>query len=83
MKVKQITLDDEEMPERVMLDCSHDEALLIAALIGKASADKLDILLPEGARVGAEIFDALTGGVFNRFYEDGVNEAIGTRQVRS
>ncbi|MBM9507978.1 hypothetical protein [Actinacidiphila acididurans] len=76
MKVKQITLDDEEMPERVLLDCSHDEAVLIAALLGRQDAGDLAAVVPHGGRLGAEVYDALAGSVFNRFYDDGVAGAV-------
>jgi hypothetical protein len=83
MKVKKISLDDEEMPERVLLDCSHDEAVLIASLLGKHNSDDLDAVIPGGGRLGGDVYDALTGSVFNRFYDDGVAGAVAALRRRS
>lgn len=83
MKVKRIDLDDGEMPERVLVELSHDEAMLTAALLGRLDTAELNEVLPGGAALGADIYDGLAGSLFNRFYGDGVAEAVGMRRRQS
>jgi hypothetical protein len=75
MKVKQISLDDEEMPERVLVDLSHDEALYLALMLGKQNHNDMNQVMPSGATHGEAVYDGLAGGLFNRFYDDGVQGA--------
>lgn len=35
MKVKRIDLDDEQMPARIQVELSHDEATYLAVLLGQ------------------------------------------------
>jgi hypothetical protein len=82
VKVKRIDLDDEEMPERVLVELSHDEAAYLALLLGKQNANDMNEIMPGGYLQGGAIYDGLTGSLFNRFYEDGaagVAEAIRAR----
>lgn len=76
MKVKRIDLDDEEMPERITVELTHDEAAYIAALTGKQSFSSAEAIAPGGGHLNSAVHSALNGVVFNRFYEDGVAEAI-------
>lgn len=78
MKVKRIDLDDDERPETVTVEFAHDEAVFLALLLGKQNGTEQEAVMPGGARLGGEIYDGLTGGVFNRFYEDGVTDAAKT-----
>lgn len=72
MKVRRIDLDDDEMPERVLAELSHDEATLVATILGKYDYAALEALLPGGGALGGSVYDGLSGGLFNRFYDDGV-----------
>ncbi|MCX5584295.1 hypothetical protein [Streptomyces erythrochromogenes] len=76
MKVKRIDLDDDEMPERVLVELSHDEATYLATLLGKQNHNDGEAVLQGGAALGGAVYDGLTGGIFNRFYEDGVDGAV-------
>lgn len=75
MKVRRIDLDDEEMPERALVELSHDEALYLALLIGKTNGPRNEAVMPGGAKHGEAVYGALTGGLFNRFYDGGIQEA--------
>jgi hypothetical protein len=76
VKVKRIDLDDEEMPERVLVELSHDEAAFLALLLGRQNSTTMNEALPGGSLVGTEAYEGLTGALFNRFYEDGVQGAV-------
>lgn len=82
MKVKRIDLDDEEMPERVLVELSHDEAVYLALLIGKQNSNDMNEVTPGGSDLGGAVYDGLTGSLFNRFYEDGVDEAARAMRAR-
>jgi hypothetical protein len=75
MKVKRIDLDDDENPETITVELTHDEAVFLALFLGKQNGVEEEAVMPGGSRLGGEIYDGLTGGVFNRFYEDGVADA--------
>lgn len=83
MKVKRIDLDDEEVPERVLVELSHDEAAYLALLLGKQNGNAANEITPGGAALGGAVHNGLTGGLFNRFYEDGVDGAVQAMRVRS
>ncbi|MBT2467872.1 hypothetical protein J7E97_08285 [Streptomyces sp. ISL-66] len=76
MKVKRIDLDDDEMPERILVELSHDEAVYLAVLLGKQSPSDREAILRGGGSLGGGVYNGLVGTVFNTFYEDGVNDAV-------
>jgi hypothetical protein len=80
MKVKRIDLDDNEMPDHVLVELTHDEAVFVALLVGRMNGAAAEETLPGGAALVTSLHDGLTGGLFNRFYEDGVQDAA--RAVR-
>lgn len=81
MKVKRIDLDDQEMPETIQVEMTHDEATFLASLLGKQNGHDANAVLPGGDRLNTAVYEGLTFGVFNRFYEDGVDGAV--ENVRS
>ncbi|MDI5965699.1 hypothetical protein [Streptantibioticus silvisoli] len=76
MRIKQIELDDEGMPEAVLVRMTHDEALYLALLTGKQTGATSAQIIPGGAARNSEVYEALTGELFNRYYDDGVNDAV-------
>lgn len=66
MKIKAIALDDNELPETVTVEMTLAEAILIGKHVGSVK--------PSTA-TSSGIWDALTGVVFNSFWEDGINDA--------
>lgn len=75
MKVKRIDLDDEEMPERVLVELSHDEAVYLALVLGRQNGTQAEEVMPGGSALGSGVYEGLAGGLFNRFYDDGVSGA--------
>jgi hypothetical protein len=66
MKVKALTLDDDGLPDRLTVEMTRDEAILIATHVGN---------LTPSTEVSTPIWDALSGEVFNRYWEDGLDDA--------
>lgn len=75
MKVKRIDLDDEEMPDRILVELTHDEAVFMALLLGKQNGNSAEEILNGGDALVSTMYCGLTGGIFNRFYDDGVSDA--------
>ncbi|WP_045562970.1 hypothetical protein [Streptomyces sp. FxanaA7] len=82
MKVKRIGLNDEEMPESVLVELSHDEAAYLALLIGKQSGKDAEQTVTGGSSLSTAVYEGLTFGVFNRFYEDGIEGAASAMRTR-
>lgn len=75
MKVKQINLDDEGLPENIVVRVSRAEAAYIALLVGRQTGETSGAVMPGGAALNSSVYEALAGDVFNRFYENGVEDA--------
>lgn len=73
--VKQIVLTEDGDVEGVQLSLTGKEALYLAILIGKQSGVKDDEVWSGAASTSAEVYGALVGELFNRYYEDGVADA--------
>ena len=78
MNIRSIDLED-GVPSALTVTMSADEALFIAAVLGKMNGQQASGILESGDFVQDGIYSALTGLVFNRFYEDGVVEALSLR----
>jgi hypothetical protein len=79
MKIQSIRLDAEENPDLIVVEMTADEAAFIARLTGSLSPHDVITALGEDPRwfnASAEVFNALTGSVFNRFYDDGINAVV-------
>ena len=83
MKVKRIDLDGEEQPESVTVEPTHDEAVFLAVLLGRMNGTQEEEVMPGGSTLGSQVYWALAGGVFNRFYENGVEEAAAAMRKRT
>lgn len=67
MKIKQLTLSDEtEMPESITVEMTIEEAVWLADHLGSMKSPPV---------WSDPIYGALVGGVINRYWEDGVDEA--------
>jgi len=64
MELKNITLA-EGMPKSITVEMSIEEAVWIAIIAGKQ----------RGESPHSEIYGCLTGELFNRFWDDGVDDA--------
>ncbi|WP_454328115.1 hypothetical protein [Streptomyces glaucescens] len=80
--MKRIDLDDEEMPESVTVELTHDEAVYLAVMLGKQNGAEAEQVMRGGGKLGGAIYDGLTGSLFNRFYEDGVDGAAAAMRAR-
>ena len=79
MKIRQIALDDDEMPESVLVEMTVTEALFVAQLVGSIPPADLPRygMADDRWRVAMHsVYDAMAGGLFNRFWDGGVREAM-------
>lgn len=68
MKIKGITFENNR-PATVTVELSLDEAGTVADRMGRAT----DYETVRAAEVGTDLYEGLTGGLFNRFWDDGLN----------
>lgn len=74
MRVRSIEFGDDEYPESIAVTMTLREAALIVRMIGPTSHVRREEIQSDGGSVGSDIHDALTGMVFNHFWEDGIRE---------
>lgn len=83
MKLIGITFTDNEagdpVPSRITVEMSQDEALLIATMIGKTNHTQRNEMMAGAGVIGSDVYDCLTGNVFNRYWDDGVTDAMRER----
>lgn len=76
MRVKQVTFDDDAMPESLVVEMSTDEAALIYAFVGYVSPKAVSAAAGGGAwgLTLDEVASCLSGSFFNVFWDDGARE---------
>lgn len=85
MKVQTIRLDADENPDMIVVEMSADEAAFLARLAGSLSPHDVINALGDDPRwfnASAEVYHALAGSVFNRFYDNGIDAVIPKWQGR-
>lgn len=75
MKVLSIDLDDTELPNAITVTMTRDEAVVLARMTGGHSIRTASAQFGDRGKCTESIYDALVGAVFNRFWEDGVDDA--------
>lgn len=78
MNVKTIELDDNDDDRivSVTVRLTLPEVVYLAKVTGQTTWAEREGVMPGGGKVGSAIYDCVTGGVLNRYYEDGVNDAV-------
>lgn len=66
MQIRNISLDEDQMPDTITVNMGISEAIQIAQWAGKTPSPTAEM---------SWIYSALCGSVFNRFWDDGVNGA--------
>ena len=79
-RIARIDLDENEDPTEVHVVMSTLEAALVAKLVGKLSATSAEeVIARGGAEAVRTLYEGLVGGYFNRFYDGGVDDYLGSR----
>ena len=81
MRVKTLSFDDDGMPDGGAFFITGAEMLYLAQLTGRQTGTTAEQVMPGGSTANSDIFDCLSGSVFNAFYEDGADEAARARRV--
>lgn len=77
MKIKTIKMGKKGEPSKVTVEMTLAEATYIAKFTGKQNGITANEILGGcGDEVNSEVYGALTGDFFNRFWDGGVDEAI-------
>lgn len=77
MKVKSIQLNDDEMPQSLIVELSIREALFIGLAIGGNNDADANAIIPGGYVENGSIYSGLVGGLFNRYWDSGIDGANG------
>lgn len=73
-QVKSIELDDGGDVEFVTVKLTVAEAAFIAVFTGKQTGESANQLMAGGDEASRALYEAFTGGVFNRWYDGGHRE---------
>lgn len=79
MRIRQINLDDDGLPERITAELTRDEALYITTFLGQQTHGSANEVMSGGADVGNDMYDTLTGGLFDLYWNDGAAGALRSR----
>lgn len=63
-------------PSRITVKMTRNEALLIAQVLGHMKGTEQEAMFPGGNSVGTDIYDCLVSDMFNRYWDDGVRDAL-------
>jgi hypothetical protein len=75
VKIRSVTLSDEDTPESVTVELTLKEAAVITNLLGTMSPVEADKIMSGSGPILSEIYACFTGSFFNRFFENGVDDA--------
>lgn len=76
MKLRSIDIGDDENPQSVTVTMTTREAAFIAKAFGKYSPKTAGEFLPGFDQVPGAVYACLVGDLFNRFWDNGVDDAI-------
>ncbi|ANA86270.1 hypothetical protein SEA_LOZINAK_113 [Gordonia phage Lozinak] len=82
MRVRSIELAENGFPEQVTVVMSRSEAEWITLVLGSLTGEQEEAIKPGYREQSGEIYNALVGELFNRFWEDGINDAVRGRDRR-
>jgi hypothetical protein len=83
MDIRKIKLDAQEYPHKITVCMSLPEMLFIAKIVGATTDGTAEEVMQGGAKTSREIWTALSGGVINRFWEDGIEGVKIDKQEKS
>lgn len=73
-KVKKIEFDDDGELEFVTVRMAAEEAAFIVKFTGRLSGETSEEVMTRGGPANHGLYSCLTGEVFNRLYDDGVDD---------
>ncbi|WP_396902739.1 hypothetical protein [Mycolicibacterium sp.] len=76
MKIRSIAIGDDDMPQTITAELTAREAAFLAKLTGRMSHSDAEAVVPGFSAESGRVYSALAGEVFNRYYEDGVDDAL-------
>lgn len=72
MKIKSIALNGAELPESVIAELTISELAFLGKVTGGFSPKTAEEAVPGYGDASNTIYDGITGAVFNRFWDDGI-----------
>lgn len=79
MKLRSIRFDADENPSIVLAELTIEEAAFIAKFTGGLTGEQTDAIMRGSQQAKSDIYGCLIGGVFNRFWDDGLRDYLNDR----
>lgn len=76
MRVVKIEFDESEDIETITVALTVAEAAFIATFTGNQSGETAEAVMRGGSEASSHLYEGMTGGVFNRWYDAGVTEWV-------
>lgn len=76
MRIRSIAIGDDDMPETITAELTAREAAFLAKLTGRMSHSDAEAAVPGFSAESSRVHACLVGDLFNRYYEDGVDDAL-------
>lgn len=84
MKLRRVDLDDAEMPERITVEMTVDEAGLLYALTGNVAPRTVTEAMFNDTRWGnalVDVAECLSGSFFNRYWDNGADGVVPRKRL--
>jgi hypothetical protein len=72
--IKSMEFDENDELEFVTVRMSAEEAAFIAKFTGRQTGETAEKIMSGGAPASSHLYEAMTGLVFNRLYDGGVDD---------
>jgi hypothetical protein len=79
MKLLAISFNDDENPKEILVRLTIEEAGYLGRLTGTQSDNSAEAIMQGGTLLNSEVYHCLSGNVFNRYWEDGLNDYFKNR----
>lgn len=82
MKLISMDFNEAELPETITVTLTIQEAAFLAKFVGGARVIDMNKVFDGGDKPGVEVYECLVGAVFNRYWDDGVDDYIEDRRTK-
>lgn len=79
MKIKKINLDSDGNPKKVTVELTVEQVAFIGKVIGSMNGITSREVMTGGEAISSSIYDGISAGIFNRYYDGGIHEWIDAR----
>lgn len=74
MIVNKLKLSKDGLPKKATVELSIEEIAYITKILGKMNDIQANEVMKNGDVISSEIYSGFTGDIFNRYWDDGIND---------